>query len=84
MIIKYFRFEFKEISMQKFLDTLCNTITKPKPARSTDNTEFMSQLAQFSTLEQEQQQTQYLSDISSIGSASLANGSNISSISVYR
>ena len=60
-----------EISMENFLTLFVTQLQNQNPLDPTDNTEFMSQLAQFSTLEQEQQQTEYLSDISSIGSASL-------------
>ena len=60
-----------EISMENFLTLFVTQLQNQNPLDPTDNTEFMSQLAQFSTLEQEQQQTKYLSDISSIGSASL-------------
>src|SRR3990167_4799196 len=60
-----------EISMENFLTLFVTQLQNQNPLDPTDNTEFMSQLAQFSTLEQAQQQTEYLSDISSIGSASL-------------
>lgn len=60
-----------EISMENFLTLFVTQLQNQNPLDPTDNTEFMSQLAQFSTLEQEQQQTEYLSDMSSIGSASL-------------
>jgi len=57
--------------MENFLTLFVTQLQNQNPLDPTDNSEFMSQLAQFSTLEQEQQQTEYLSDISSIGSASL-------------
>jgi flagellar basal-body rod modification protein FlgD len=57
--------------MENFLTLFVTQLQNQNPLDPTDNTEFMSQLAQFSTLEQAQQQTEYLSDISSIGSASL-------------
>src|SRR3989304_552766 len=60
-----------EISMENFLTLFVTQLQNQNPLDPTDNTEFMSQLAQFSTLEQAQQQTKYLSDMSSIGSASL-------------
>jgi len=60
-----------EISMENFLTLFVTQLQNQNPLDPTDNTEFMSQLAQFSTLEQAQQQTEYLSDMSSIGSASL-------------
>ena len=60
-----------EISMQNFLTLFVTQLQNQNPLNPTDNTEFMSQLAQFSTLEQAQQQTKYLSNMSSIGSASL-------------
>ncbi|MCR4319680.1 MAG: hypothetical protein NUV74_05005 [Candidatus Brocadiaceae bacterium] len=60
-----------EISMQNFLTLFVTQLQNQNPLDPTDNTEFMSQLAQFSTLEQEQQQTKYISNINSIGSASL-------------
>ncbi len=60
-----------EISMENFLTLFVTQLQNQNPLDPTDNTQFMSQLAQFSTLEQEQQQTEYLSDMSSIGSASL-------------
>lgn len=60
-----------EISMQNFLTLFVTQLQNQNPLDPTDNTEFMSQLAQFSTLEQEQQQTKYISNINSLGSASL-------------
>ena len=60
-----------EISMQNFLTLFVTQLQNQNPLDPTDNTEFMSQLAQFSTLEQEQQQTKYISNINSIGSAAL-------------
>ncbi len=60
-----------EISMGSFLKLFVTQLQNQNPLNPTDNTAFMSQLAQFSTLEQEQQQTKYLSNINSIGSASL-------------
>lgn len=60
-----------EISMENFLTLFVTQLQNQNPLDPTDNTEFMSQLAQFSTLEQEQQQTEYLSNMNSIGSASL-------------
>lgn len=60
-----------EISMENFLTLFVTQLQNQNPLDPTDNSEFMSQLAQFSSLEQEQQQTEYLSDMSSIGSASL-------------
>lgn len=60
-----------EISMQNFLTLFVTQLQNQNPLDPTDNTQFMSQLAQFSTLEQAQQQTKFLSNISSIGSASL-------------
>src|SRR3989337_3551261 len=60
-----------EISMENFLTLFVTQLQNQNPLDRTDKPEFMSQIAQFSTLEQEQQQTEYLSDISSIGSASL-------------
>ncbi len=60
-----------EISMESFLKLFVTQLQNQNPLDPTDNTEFMSQLAQFSTLEQEQQQTEYLSDANTISSASL-------------
>src|SRR3972149_4289333 len=60
-----------EISMENFLTLFVTQLQNQNPLDPTDNTEFMSQLAQFSTLEQEQQQTKYISNINSIGSAAL-------------
>ena len=60
-----------EISMESFLKLFVTQLQNQNPLDPTDNTEFMSQLAQFSTLEQEQQQTEYLSDANSLSSASL-------------
>jgi flagellar basal-body rod modification protein FlgD len=60
-----------EISMDSFLTLFVTQLKNQNPLDPTDNTEFMSQLAQFSTLEQEQQQTGYLANINSIGTASL-------------
>jgi len=57
--------------MENFLTLFVTQLQNQNPLDPTDNTEFMSQLAQFSTLEQEQQQTEYLSNMNSIGSASL-------------
>ena len=60
-----------EISMENFLTLFVTQLQNQNPLDPTDNSTFMSQLAQFSSLEQEQKQTEYLSDMSSIGSASL-------------
>lgn len=60
-----------EISMDSFLTLFVTQLKNQNPLDPTDNTEFMSQLAQFSTLEQEQQQTKYLANINSVDTASL-------------
>ncbi len=60
-----------EISMDSFLTLFVTQLKNQNPLDPTDNTEFMSQLAQFSTLDQEQQQTGYLANINSIDTASL-------------
>ena len=60
-----------EISMESFLKLFVTQLQNQNPLDPTDNTEFMSQLAQFSSLEQEQKQTEYLSKSNSISSASL-------------
>ncbi len=60
-----------EITMENFLTLFVTQLQNQNPLDPTDNTEFMSQLAQFSTLEQEQSQTKYLSNITSIETASL-------------
>ncbi len=60
-----------EISMDSFLTLFVTQLKNQNPLDPTDNTEFMSQLAQFSALEQEQQQTGYLASINSIDTASL-------------
>ena len=60
-----------EISMESFLKLFVTQLQNQNPLDPTDNTEFMSQLAQFSSLEQEQKQTEYLSKSNSINSASL-------------
>ncbi|MBE7445071.1 MAG: hypothetical protein HS132_07420 [Planctomycetia bacterium] len=60
-----------EISMDSFLTLFVTQLKNQNPLDPTDNTEFMSQLAQFSTLEQEQQQTKYLASINSVDTASL-------------
>ncbi|TVM00961.1 MAG: hypothetical protein CV087_11790 [Candidatus Brocadia sp. WS118] len=60
-----------EISMDNFLTLFVTQLQNQNPLDPTDNSEFMSQLAQFSTLEQEQQQTGYLSSMTSIETASL-------------
>jgi flagellar basal-body rod modification protein FlgD len=60
-----------EISMDSFLTLFVTQLKNQNPLDPTDNTEFMSQLAQFSTLEQEQQQTGYLASMNSIDTASL-------------
>ena len=60
-----------EISMDSFLTLFVTQLKNQNPLDPTDNTEFMSQLAQFSTLEQEQQQTGYLESMNSIDTASL-------------
>ncbi len=60
-----------EISMDNFLTLFVTQLQNQNPLNPTDNSEFMSQLAQFSALEQEQQQTKYLSNINSIEAASL-------------
>ena len=60
-----------EISMDSFLTLFVTQLKNQNPLDPTDNTEFMSQLAQFSSLEQEQQQTGYLASMNSIDTASL-------------
>lgn len=60
-----------EISMDNFLTLFVTQLQNQNPLDPTDNSEFMSQLAQFSALEQEQQQTEYLSRMTSIDTASL-------------
>lgn len=60
-----------EISMDNFLMLFVTQLQNQNPLNPTDNSEFMSQLAQFSALEQEQQQTKYLSNMSSMKAASL-------------
>jgi flagellar basal-body rod modification protein FlgD len=60
-----------EISMDNFLTLFVTQLQNQNPLDPTDNSEFMSQLAQFSALEQEQQQTEYLSKMTSIETASL-------------
>lgn len=60
-----------EISMDNFLTLFVTQLQNQNPLDPTDNSEFMSQLAQFSTLEQEQQQTGYLANMASIETASL-------------
>lgn len=60
-----------EISMDNFLTLFVTQLQNQNPLDPTDNSEFMSQLAQFSALEQEQQQTEYLSSLTSIDTASL-------------
>lgn len=60
-----------EISTENFLKLFVTQLQNQNPLDPTDNTEFMSQLAQFSTLEQSQKQTGYLKDINSINTASL-------------
>ncbi|GAN35098.1 MAG: flagellar hook capping protein [Candidatus Brocadia sp. AMX2] len=60
-----------EISMDNFLTLFVTQLQHQNPLDPTDNSEFMSQLAQFSALEQEQQQTGYLSSLTSIDTASL-------------
>ncbi len=60
-----------EISMDNFLTLFVTQLQNQNPLDPTDNSEFMSQLAQFSALEQEQQQTGYLSSMSSMEAASL-------------
>lgn len=60
-----------EISMDNFLTLFVTQLQNQNPLDPTDNSEFMSQLAQFSALEQEQQQTKYLSNMNSMEAASL-------------
>lgn len=60
-----------EITMDNFLTLFVTQLQNQNPLDPTDNSEFMSQLAQFSALEQEQQQTEYLSNLNSIETASL-------------
>ncbi|HHT9135705.1 MAG TPA: flagellar hook assembly protein FlgD [Candidatus Wunengus sp. YC60] len=60
-----------EISMENFLTLFVTQLQNQNPLDPTDNTQFMSQLAQFSSLEQEQKQTEYLKKANSIDSASL-------------
>lgn len=60
-----------EISMDNFLTLFVTQLQNQNPLDPTDNSEFMSQLAQFSALEQEQQQTGYLLSMTNIETASL-------------
>lgn len=60
-----------EINMDSFLTLFVTQLQNQNPLDPTDNSEFMSQLAQFTSLEQEQQQTAYLANMNSIGAASL-------------
>ncbi|MBM4053992.1 MAG: hypothetical protein FJ264_04820 [Planctomycetes bacterium] len=60
-----------EITMESFLTLFTTQLQYQDPLDPQDNSEFLSQLAQFTALEQEQQQTEYLSDLSSIDTASL-------------
>jgi len=60
-----------EVSMDNFLTLFTTQMQNQDPLDPQDNTEFLSQLAQFTTLEQEQQQTEYLEDMSSLDTASL-------------
>jgi len=60
-----------EITMDKFLTLFVTQLKNQNPLDPTDNTQFMSQLAQFSTLEQEQKQTDYLSKLKSTAAANL-------------
>ncbi len=60
-----------EISMDKFLTLFVTQLRNQNPLDPTDNSQFMSQLAQFSTLEQAQRQTAYLSNMNSMQVASL-------------
>ncbi|MCF6150342.1 MAG: hypothetical protein E3K37_17040 [Candidatus Kuenenia sp.] len=60
-----------EVTMESFLTLFTTQLQYQDPLDPQDNSEFLSQLAQFTTLEQEQQQTEYLSDLSSLDTASL-------------
>jgi len=57
--------------MENFLTLFVTQLQNQNPLDPTDNSEFMSQLAQFRSLEQEQKQTESLSKANSISSANL-------------
>ena len=59
------------VSTDDFMKLFVTQLQYQNPLEPQDSSEFLSQLAQFSTLEQSQQQTQYLSDMSSMDAASL-------------
>ncbi len=60
-----------EITMDKFLTLFVTQLKNQNPLDPTDNSQFMSQLAQFSSLEQEQKQTEHLSNLKSTAAANL-------------
>lgn len=60
-----------EITTDSFLTLFTTQMRYQDPLDPQDNSEFLSQLAQFTTLEQTSQQTEYLADLSSLDTASL-------------
>ena len=60
-----------DITTDSFLTLFTTQMRYQDPLDPQDNSEFLSQLAQFTTLEQTSQQTEYLADLASLDTASL-------------
>ncbi|MBI5306782.1 MAG: flagellar hook assembly protein FlgD [Planctomycetes bacterium] len=60
-----------ELSTDSFMKLFVTQLQYQNPLQPQDSSAFLSQLAQFSTLEQQQQQTKYLSNMGSINAAAL-------------
>ena len=60
-----------ELSTDSFMKLFVTQLQYQNPMQPQDSSAFLSQLAQFSGLEQQQQQTKYLSNLGSINTATL-------------
>lgn len=60
-----------ELSTDSFMKLFVTQLQYQNPLDPQDSSAFLSQLAQFSTLEQEQQQTKFLSNMGNMHAASL-------------
>lgn len=60
-----------QVSSDQFMQLFVTQLKYQNPLNPQDSSAFLSQLAQFTSLEQEQQQTQYLSSMSKVHTASL-------------
>ena len=60
-----------ELSTDSFMKLFVTQLQYQNPMQPQDSSAFLSQLAQFSGLEQQQKQTEYLSKLGSMNTASL-------------